>query len=205
MASLKDRYQKEIVPQLQQALGVKNPMAVPRAEKIVVNVGMGKTITDPKVAETIAQSLLRITGQRPVLTLARKSIASFKIRQGMAIGTMVTLRGRRMWDFLEKLIRVALPRVRDFRGVAPSTVDRGGNLSIGFREHVMFPEVRSDEIEHIHGLQVTVVTNARTRERGLALFRALGVPFRADNLDARAGAGQQPQAASRRKRANRTA
>jgi large subunit ribosomal protein L5 len=176
--SLQERFGKEIVPQLMEVLNERNRMAVPRVLKIVVNVGMGKSVMDPKVAETVTQSLTRITGQRPVRTLARKSIASFKIRQGLAIGTMVTLRGRRMWDFLEKVIRVALPRVRDFRGIAPSAVDRGGNLSIGFREHVVFPEIRSDEVEHLHGVQVTVVTNAGARDRGLALFRALGVPFR---------------------------
>ncbi|MBI4434320.1 50S ribosomal protein L5 [Candidatus Uhrbacteria bacterium] len=176
--TLKDRYQKEIVPKLMTDLGLTNPMAVPRIQKIVVNVGMGKTLADPKITESIAQSLLRITGQRAVRTLARKSIASFKIRQGMAIGCLVTLRGARMWDFLEKLIRAALPRVRDFRGVSLSAVDQGGNLSLGFREHVVFPEIRSDEVEHVHGLQVTVVTNAGARDRGLALFRALGVPFR---------------------------
>ncbi len=176
--TLKDRYQKEIVPRLMADLGCTNPMAVPRPKKIVVNVGMGKTITDPKIAETVTQSLLRMTGQRPVRTLARKSIASFKIRQGMPIGAMVTLRGKRMWDFLEKLIRVALPRIRDFRGIPPTAVDRQGNLSLGFREHVVFPEIRSDEVEQLHGVQVTVVANAGARERGLALFRALGVPFR---------------------------
>lgn len=197
---LKDRYHKEMVPQLQRELGLTNSMAVPRLLKIVVNVGMGQALRDPKVAEVVAQSLVRITGQRPVRTLARKSIAAFKVRQGMAIGMMATLRGQRMWDFFEKLIRVTLPRVRDFRGIPQSAVDRQGNLSIGFREHVIFPEIRTDEVDQLHGIEVTVVTNAGSRERGIVLFQAFGVPFRADSPDARVGAGQQPQAASHRER-----
>lgn len=176
--TLKDRYYKEIVPQLQHALGLKNSMAVPRIEKVVVNVGMGQAVHDPKIAEAVIKSLTRITGQRPVQTLARKSIATFKVRQGMAIGVMATLRGRRMWDFLEKLIRVALPCVRDFRGIPAGAVDRQGNLSIGFREHTVFPEIRGDEAEQLHGVQITIATDAGNHERGLALFRALGMPFR---------------------------
>jgi len=175
--TLKERFTTEIGPKIRQELGSQNSMAVPRIMKIVVNVGMGQAVRDPKVSESVAASLARMTGQRPVRTLARKSIATFKIREGMAIGTMVTIRGKRMWDFLERLIRVTLPRVRDFRGISQRAVDRGGNLSIGFREHLVFPEIRADEVEHLHGVQVTVVTNAGTRERGLALFRALGVPF----------------------------
>ncbi|MBI2482764.1 50S ribosomal protein L5 [Candidatus Uhrbacteria bacterium] len=175
--SLNERYHKEIVPQLMRDLGMPNRMAVPRVLKVVVNVGMGQAQRDPKIAETVTASLARITGQRAVRTLARQSIASFKIRKGMPVGAMVTLHGKHMWDFVEKLVRVTLPRVRDFRGLSPTTVDRQGNCSIGFREHVVFPEIRSDEVEQIHGLQVTIVSNAATRERGLALFRALGFPF----------------------------
>ena len=176
--TLKERYNTEIVPRLMRDLGYTNPMAVPRVQKIVLNVGMGAAQSDPKLADAVERSLVHITGQRPVRTLARKSIASFKIRQGMPIGMMTTLRGKRMWDFLEKLIRVSLPRVRDFRGIAPSTVDGRGNLSIGFREHVMFPEITGDEVEKTHGIQVTVVSSAGNRAAGLALFTALGVPFR---------------------------
>ena len=177
--TLKERYQQEIVPQLMRDLGVTNPMAVPRLQKIVVNVGIGAAQSDPKLAEAVERTLTRITGQRPVRTLARKSIASFKIRQGMPIGMMATLRGKRMWDFFEKLIRVSLPRVRDFRGVTPTAVDGQGNCSIGFREHVVFPEIKTDEVEKVHGMQVTVVSTARNRAAGVALFTALGIPFRA--------------------------
>lgn len=175
--SLQERYQKEIVPQLQRTLGLPNPMAVPRVMKVVLNVGIGKQQSDPKFADLVEQSLVRMTGQRPVRTLARKSIASFKIREGMPVGMAVILRGSRMWDFLEKLIRVSLPRVRDFRGLPIRSVDREGNCSIGFREHVVFPEIRSDEVEKIHGVQVTIATNAADHERGLALLRSLGLPF----------------------------
>ncbi len=176
--SLKERYRKAIVPQLMADLGVKNPMAVPRVVKIAVNVGMSGAQSDPKLMELVERSLTRITGQRPVRTRARKSIASFKIRQGMPIGMMVTLRGTRMWDFLEKLIRTSLPRIRDFRGISTQNVDGRGNLSIGFREHVVFPEIRIEEVEKVHGLQVTIASTAGTHARGLALFRALGFPFR---------------------------
>ncbi|MBI4449860.1 50S ribosomal protein L5 [Candidatus Uhrbacteria bacterium] len=175
--TLKERYQQDIVPKLQAEFGLRTRMAVPRIGKVVVNVGMSQALRDPKIGETVIASLTRITGQRPVRTLARKSIAAFKVRQGQAIGAVVTLRGPRMWDFLEKLIRVTLPRVRDFRGVARSAVDQSGNLSIGFREHAVFPEIRSDDAEQLHGVQVTVVTGARSHERGLVLFKALGVPF----------------------------
>ena len=178
--TLQERYQKEFVPQLMRDLGVTNPMAVPRVSKIVLNVGMGGAQSDPKLAELVEHSLTRITGQRPVRALARKSIASFKIRAGMPVGMMVTLRGKRMWDFLEKMVRTSLPRVRDFRGIPISSVDGRGNLSLGFREHIVFPEIRVDEVEKIHGLQVTIASTATTRERGLALFRVLGFPFRAE-------------------------
>lgn len=178
--TLKERYHKEIAPKLAVDLGLRNAMAVPRVRKITVNVGMGAATSDPKLPEVIERSLTRITGQKPVRTLARKSIASFKIREGAPVGMMVTLRGARMWDFLEKLIRSTLPRVRDFRGVPLSTVDASGNLSIGLREHVVFPEIRPDEVEKVHGLQVTAVTDAGDRTQGLALFRALGVPFQGE-------------------------
>lgn len=176
--TLKERYHKEIRPKLMQDLGLANPMAVPRVRHIVINVGMGSSQSDPKIAEVVERSLTRISGQRPVRTLARKSIASFKIRQGMPIGMMVTMRGPRMWDFLEKLVRVSLPRIRDFRGIGPTAVDDRGNLSIGFREHLVFPEIKIDEVDKIHGLQVTIASTAGDRARGAALFSALGFPFR---------------------------
>lgn len=177
-ASLKEKYQKEIAPALAKELKLSNVWAVPRLEKAVVNVGISASQKDPKLAEVVQDVLQRITGQRPVATKARKSIAGFKTREGMVVGYMVTLRGSRMFDFVDKLIRVALPRVRDFRGIPETAVDQSGNLSIGFREHLAFPEIRSDEVEKIHGLEVTIVTNFNDRGKGLALFRALGFPFR---------------------------
>lgn len=176
--SLKDRYTKEVVQQLQRELGEGNAFAVPRIMKVVVNTGTGGSQRDPKLPDVVAASLMHITGQQSVRTLARKSIATFKIREGQPIGMMATLRGPRMWAFLEKLVMVTLPRVRDFRGLAPSVVDAQGNCSIGFREHIVFPEIEPDAVDQLHGLQVTIVTNARTQERGLALLRALGFPFR---------------------------
>lgn len=175
--SLHEQFQSTIRPALQSELGVTNAFAVPRVEKIVLNVGMGGASSDPGLPDVVSATLERITGQRPVRTLARKSIAAFKIRSGNPVGMMVTLRGRRMWDFLEKLIRVSLPRVRDFRGISPRCVDGRGNLSIGFPEHIVFPEILPDDVEKSHGVQVTVVTNAGSRARGVALFRSLGFPL----------------------------
>lgn len=175
--TLKQRYRTEIIPKLKTELGCSNVHQVPSLVKITVNVGASKAVKEPKMIEVMEETLRRITGQKPVRTKARLSIAGFKIRKGMVVGLVVTLRGKRMWDFLEKLVAVTFPRVRDFRGVPLSSVDASGNFSCGFREHMAFPEVRSDEIEAVHGLQVTVTTNAKKRERGLALFRALGVPF----------------------------
>jgi large subunit ribosomal protein L5 len=175
---LRDTYHKEIVPAMMKRFGLPNRMAVPKVRLVSVNVGMtAAQLKDPKFPETVEATLARITGQRPVKTLAKKSISSFKIREGMAIGMKVTLRGARMWHFLEKLIKVTLPRIRDFRGIPTKLVDAQGNLSIGFREYIAFPEIRSDEIERLHGVQVTVSTTARTREEGLELFRLMGFPF----------------------------
>lgn len=177
-AALKERYQKEIAPALKKEFELSNIWAVPRITKVTVNVGISASQKDPKLPEVVQDVLTRITGQKPVATKARKSIAGFKTREGMVVGYMVTLRGPRMYDFIDKVIRVALPRVRDFRGIVPSSVDANGNLSIGFREHIVFPEIRSDEVEKLHGLEVTMATNAKDRVKGLALFRAFGVPFR---------------------------
>ena len=175
---LRELYDKKIVPALMKELGVKNRMAVPRVKAVSVNVGMTVVqLKEPKFVEAVETTLTRITGQKPVKTLAKKSIASFKIRQGMVIGQKVTLRGARMWHFLEKLINVTLPRIRDFRGISDKLVDKQGNLSIGFKEYIAFPEIRSDEVERLHGLQVVVVTDAGDRKRGLALFRQMGFPF----------------------------
>ena len=177
---LRELYTKKVVPGMMEKFGYTNRMAVPKFRLVSINVGMtAANLKDPKYVETIETTLKRITGQKPVKTLAKKSIASFKIRQGMEIGVKVTLRGERMWHFLEKLIHVTLPRVRDFRGVSPKIVDKQGNLSLGFKEYIAFPEIRSDEVERLHGVQVTVGTTAKSKEEGVELFRLLGFPFNA--------------------------
>ncbi len=177
--TLKERYQKEIVPMLQKDLGIKNRMAIPKVTKVVLSVGLSQGNKDPKVLEVIEATLRRISGQKPVKTKAKKSIASFKVREGMIVGIMVTMRGVRMWDFLAKLTQVTFPRIRDFRGISPRVIDAQGNLSVGFKEHLAFPEIRSDEVERLHGMQVTVTTTAGTRAVGERLFKALGFPFHA--------------------------
>lgn len=175
--NLKGYYQTKVVPQLIKEKGYKNIHAVPKIIKVLVHVGFGKISQEPKITEVVENTLKRITGQNPVWTKAKKSISNFKLREGIIIGAKVTLRGKRMYDFLEKLINVTLPRVRDFRGLSLKSVDQGGNLSIGFKEHIAFPEIRSDEVEKIHGLEVTVVTNARTRPEAESLFKKLGLPL----------------------------
>lgn len=181
MNRLKQHYFEIAVPELQKSLGRTNRLAVPRLMKATMNVGLGKSITDSSLTEHVQQTLRRISGQQPVLTRAKKSISNFKIRKNMVVGAKVTLRGNRMYEFLEKLIHVALPRVRDFRGLPDSAVDQNGNLSIGITEHVVFPEIKSDEVEKVHGLEVSVVSTARNREEGKKLYRALGFPFRSSN------------------------
>jgi len=176
--SFKDFYKKEAVPKLQKDFGYTNPHAVPTVKSIVINIGLGAGLKDAKFLETTEQTLRRITGQRSVKTKARKSISGFKIRGGMVVGQKVTLRGTRMWDFLEKLIKVTCPRVRDFQGLSPTSFDGRGNYSIGFKEHIAFPEIRSDEIESIHGLQVTISTSAKTNKEAEALLRYLGLPLK---------------------------
>ncbi len=175
---LKDKYYKEIVPQLKEKFGYKNIFEVPRLEKVVINVGFGRHAKEKEYIESVENTLMRISGQKPILTKARKSISSFKIRQGMTIGAAVTLRKERMFDFLEKLINVTFPRVRDFRGISEKSVDKNGNLSIGFKEHLPFPEIKSDEVDRIHGLSVCIATTAKNREEGLELFRLMGFPFK---------------------------
>lgn len=177
MESFKAFVQTTVAADLRKSLGISNALAVPKVTKIIVSSGLSTKITNPKLQEAVVSTLTRITGQKPVLTKARKSIAGFKVREGMIVGAIVTLRGNRMYDFLGKLIQVTLPRIRDFRGIEPSVIDANGNASIGFKEHLAFPEIRSDEIDFLHGLQVTIVTTAGTREKGLALFRALGFPL----------------------------
>jgi large subunit ribosomal protein L5 len=176
--TLKEKYKKEVMPAMMKEFGFRNVMAVPKIEKVVINVGLSKALKDPKYLEVIENTLMRITGQRPVKTKAKKSIANFKIKEGMVVGMKVTLRGGRMYDFVDKLINVTLPRIRDFRGLSSKLVDRSGNLNIGFKEHIAFPEIRPDEVEKIHGLEVAVVTTAKSHEVGLKFLKLLGFPFR---------------------------
>jgi large subunit ribosomal protein L5 len=176
---LLERYRSEVVPKLSEEFGYANSMQVPRLEKIVVNVGVGAATQNPKLLEKAATELGAITGQKPLVRKARKSIANFKLREGQSIGAMVTLRGDRMWEFLDRLVSVALPRVRDFKGVSPKAFDGRGNYTLGIREQIIFPEVNYDEIEKITGMNVTVCTSARTDAEGKALLAHLGMPFRA--------------------------
>lgn len=177
---LKEKYQKEIRPKLKEKFGHQNDFTAPRLIKVVVNVGFGRIAKEKAQMDKIENSLARITGQKPVLTKARKSISSFKIREGMIVGAKATLRGRRMYDFTEKLVKIVFARVRDFRGLDENNVDRSGNLTVGLREQVPFPEIRADEIDNIHGLEISLVANANSREEGLELFRLIGFPFKKD-------------------------
>lgn len=179
MSRLKERYINEVVPALMEHFGYKNVNQVPRVEKIVVNMGVGEAAQDSKVLDAAMEDLAAITGQRPAITRARKSVANFRIRQGMAIGCKVTLRGQRMYDFLDKLISVALPRIRDFRGISPQAFDGRGNYTLGLREQIIFPEIRYDKVQQVRGMDVVIVTSAKTDEEALELLKALGMPFRA--------------------------
>ncbi|HLC90102.1 MAG TPA: 50S ribosomal protein L5 [Patescibacteria group bacterium] len=178
MNRLQEKYKKELTPILRKKFDYGNDLAVPKVVKVVINVGTGPGLKDAKFNEVVAATLERISGQKPVRVAAKKSISNFKIRAGLIVGMMVTLRGKRMYDFVEKLINITLPRIRDFRGLETKMVDPNGNLNIGFREHIAFPEIRSDEVEKIHGLQVSVVTDAKSHDIGLELFKLLGFPFR---------------------------
>ena len=178
MANFKDHYNTEVKPKLMKELNIKNTMAVPEVKKIIINVGAGEAVTSKGVLEKIQEQLALIAGQRPVITKARKSVSAFKIRKGLPIGVKVTLRGKNMYNFLEKLIRIVIPRLRDFRGIEESNVDSFGNLNLGFTEQIIFPEIEFDKIDKLRGLQVTVVTNSMDRVRGKSLFEALGVPFK---------------------------
>jgi large subunit ribosomal protein L5 len=178
MSNFKTTYRKELVPKLVEQFGYKNIMEVPRLTKIVLNMGLGEAIQNIKILDSAVEELTLIAGQKPVITRARKSIATFKLRAGMPIGCLVTLRGDRMYDFFSRLVNVALPRVRDFRGVAGKAFDGRGNYSLGIKEHIIFPEVDYDKIDKIKGLNVTVVTSARTDEEGKGLLKLMGMPFR---------------------------
>ncbi len=175
---LKARYQKEIAPALKAKFGYKNVMAAPRLVKVVLNAGVGRNAKDKAFIDSVASSLARISGQKPILTKAKKSISAFKTRKGMVIGVVVTLRGARMFDFVEKLVKITLPRIRDFRGLDLKQVDNQGNLAVGFKEHIAFPEIKADEVDNIHGLQVSLATTAKNYVQGLELFKLMGFPFK---------------------------
>ncbi|ABG05087.1 LSU ribosomal protein L5P [Rubrobacter xylanophilus DSM 9941] len=178
MARLKDRYRQEVAPALKERFGIDNPMRVPTLEKIVVNMGVGEAAQDSRKLDGAMEDLARITGQKPQVRRARKSIAGFKIREGMPVGARVTLRGERMWEFLDRLISVALPRVRDFRGVSPDSFDGRGNYALGVREQLIFPEISYDAVDSVRGLDIAIVTTAETDEEARELLRLLGMPFR---------------------------
>ncbi|MDY7018483.1 MAG: 50S ribosomal protein L5 [Chloroflexota bacterium] len=180
VARLKEKYFTEAVPQLQEKLGYTSVMQIPRLEKIVLNIGLGEAIQNPKALEMAGKDLAAISGQRTVITKAKRSIAAFKIKEGMPVGMMVTLRGKRMYDFLDKLISIVLPRFRDFRGLSPDSFDAQGNYNIGIREQIAFPEVNYDTVDKVRGLQATVVTTAKNREEARSLLELLGMPFKKD-------------------------
>ncbi len=177
MNQMQERYRKEIAPALTKAFGYKNNMQVPRVQKVVVNIGVGEALDNPKALEAAAGDLTTIVGQKPVTTKAKKSIANFKLREGRLIGAKVTLRGERMWAFLDRLLNVALPRVRDFRGVPADAFDGRGNYTLGLRDQLVFPEIEYDKIDKLRGLEVTIVTTAKDDEQARALLQLLGMPF----------------------------
>lgn len=177
MARLKKKYQEEVVPAMIKEFGYKNPLQVPRLEKITLNVGLGEATQNIKVLDAAVAEVTAITGQKPVITRAKKAIANFKLREGVPIGCMVTLRRERMYEFLDRLIHVALPRVRDFKGVPDSSFDRRGNYSLGLREQIIFPEIQADKVEKPRGLTVSIVTTAKTDREGQALLKHMGMPF----------------------------
>lgn len=178
MNRLQERYQNEVVPALQKVFNYRNVMEVPRIQKVIVNIGLGEAMGNPKAVEAAVADLTTITGQKPVLTKARKSIANFKLRAGVVIGTKVTLRGSRMWAFLDRLMNIALPRVRDFRGVSPDAFDGRGNYTLGLRDQLIFPEIEYDKIDKLRGMEITIVTTARNDEQSREMLRFLGMPFR---------------------------
>lgn len=179
MSRLEERYRDEVVPAMMKEFSYSNVMQVPRVEKVVVNVGVGEALDNAKALDFVVQDISTITGQRPIITRAKKSVANFKLREGRSIGVKVTLRGKRMWSFLDRMVNVALPRRRDFRGISPDSFDGRGNYSLGFREQLVFPEIEYDKIDKIRGFEVSVVTTAQTDEEGYRLLSFLGMPFAA--------------------------
>ncbi len=180
MNRLKEQYQNEVAPAMMKTFGYSNRMQIPRIEKVVVNIGVGEALDNAKALEAAVADLTTITGQKPIQTKARKSIANFKLREGRIIGTKVTLRGERMWDFLDRLFNIALPRVRDFRGVSPNAFDGRGNYTLGLRDQLIFPEIEYDKIDKLRGMEVTIVTTAQNDEQARSLLKLLGMPFRKD-------------------------
>jgi large subunit ribosomal protein L5 len=180
MKSLKTTYKEKSVADLKKAFNLSNPMAIPKINKVVINVGVGKTLKDPKMLEAIIEDIKLITGQTPIKTVAKKSIAGFKIRENQVVGVVVTLRGKRMYDFLEKFIRVALPRVRDFRGLDPKKFDGHGNYNVGMREQIVFPETMREHLDYVFSLEVNIQTTAKNDEQALELLKSLGFPFQKD-------------------------
>ena len=178
MVLLEEKYKKECVPELMEHFGYKNPHQVPKIEKVILNMGLGEAIENPKILDSAVEELTLISGQKPVVTRARKSIAAFKLREGMPIGCRVTLRRRRMYDFLTKFINIAIPRIRDFRGVSPKAFDGKGNYTLGIKEQIIFPEIDYDKIDKIKGMNVTIVTSAKTDDESRYLLDVLGMPFR---------------------------
>lgn len=180
MNILKEKYQQEVSPALMKSLGLTNVMQVPRIKKVVINIGMGEANDNPKALDAAVQDLSAITGQKPVITKARKSIANFKLREGRAIGTAVTLRGEKMWAFLDRLMNIVLPRVRDFRGVSAESFDGRGNYTLGLREQIIFPEIEYDKVDKVRGMEITIVTTAPSDDQAAAMLQMLGMPFRKD-------------------------
>jgi large subunit ribosomal protein L5 len=175
---LQERYQNDVTPALVKSLNLNNPMEVPRLKKVVVNIGVGEALDNAKALDAAVEDITQVTGQKPVVTKARKSIANFKLREGRAIGVKVTLRGERMWSFLDRLMNIALPRVRDFRGVSPNSFDGRGNYTLGLREQLVFPEIDYDKIDKLRGMEISIVTSARTDDEGRQLLQMLGMPFK---------------------------
>jgi len=180
MNHLREKYQKEVSPALMKALGITNVMQIPSIQKVVVNIGMGEAMDNPKALDAAVQDLTAITGQKPVITKARKSIANFKLREGRAIGTSVTLRGEKMWAFLDRVMNIVLPRVRDFRGVSAESFDGRGNYTLGLREQIIFPEIEYDKVDKVRGMEITIVTTATSDDQAAVLLQMLGMPFRKD-------------------------
>jgi large subunit ribosomal protein L5 len=178
MARLKEFYKETVIPKLTKDLGVKNAMQVPKLVKITVNMGVGEAVADRKVMDAAVADLTKITGQKPKLCMSKKSIASFKVRENLAIGTKVTLRGERMWEFFDRLVTIAIPRIRDFRGINPRSFDGRGNFSLGIKEQIIFPEIQYDQIDQLRGMDITITTTAKDNKQGKALLDAFNFPFR---------------------------